>query len=71
MKRIGYLGQCNTYSCGGIAGYFCVKCRHYVSHCACGDNTGGCVCEDDHWWAGKGERKHLEMRLEATEGRMP
>mgnify|MGYP001087098275 CR=1 FL=1 len=65
-KLIGYLGTCPTPYCGGISGYFCVKCRHYVTECRCGDYTGGCECQGDdyrRWWASKGERRIMEQEL--------
>ena len=66
MKRIGYLGSCPTPYCGSIEGYFCVKCRHYVADCRCGDCAGGCACEGEDygkWWAGAGERRFRETQL--------
>ena len=69
-KLIGYLGCCSTPYCGGIYGYFCVKCRHYASSCQCLANEGGCTCrEEDYgtWWASTGERRSLERELTKKE----
>jgi len=69
-KRIGYLGRCGTPYCGGIYGYFCVKCRHYVTDCDCGYYTGGCTCRGEDygkWWASTSERRMLERKLAVKE----
>jgi len=69
-KLIGYLGTCPTPYCGSIDGYFCVKCRHYVTECCCGDYSGGCTCKgEDHgkWWASTGERRSLQRLLAEEE----
>ena len=67
-NRMGHLGTCETPYCGAIDGYFCVKCRHYVTDCRCGLWTGGCDCEGENygkWWAAEGERKETMARLAA------
>jgi len=69
-KLVGYLGNCGTPYCGGIFGYFCVKCRRYVAECRCGDYSRGCSCPEDknnRYWAGPGERKVLRELLLADE----
>jgi len=66
MRRIGYLGSCPSPYCGGIHGYFCMKCRHYVTTCRCGFNEGGCQCEEEDygmWWAGQGDQRMKELEL--------
>lgn len=65
MKRrlIGFLYSCSTPYCGGVDGYFCVRCRHYVSTCLCKFNSGGCSCGTDEYWASAGERKMLRQKL--------
>lgn len=69
MKRIGPLHSCSTPFCGLVLGYFCVKCRHYVTSCRCLSNEGGCTCGDDYrkWWAGPGERRILQQQLAAAQ----
>jgi len=69
-KLLGYLGECGTPYCGGIYGYFCVKCRHYLTNCDCFSNEGGCTCDDDNygkWWASTGERRMLREALAKEE----
>ena len=65
MKRklIGWLGSCSTPYCGAVYGYFCVRCRHFVETCACGDSGDGCPCPDRKGWAGKGERRQVSLQL--------
>ena len=65
MKRRSFLsgGTCATPYCGWVNGYFCVKCRHYLSDCACKANYGGCACGTNRYWAGAGERKEMRTRL--------
>ena len=52
-NKLGWLGSCGTPYCGRVDGYFCEKCRHYVTYCRCGANTGGCTCRGEdygkHW----------------------
>lgn len=67
-KRVGWIGTCPTPYCGRVEGYFCVRCRHYTSYCACGYNYGGCSCEDRNFWASTGERRELEERLRRQNG---
>ncbi len=65
-KLVGFLYSCSTPECGGVSGYFCVKCRHYCSKCACGSNTGGCACagtDYQKYWASTGERKMMREKL--------
>jgi len=62
-KLIGYLGGCGTDYCGGVEGYFCVKCKIYTSKCLCGFNNKNCHCANDVYWAGKGERKKLLEKI--------
>ena len=64
-KRVGWLGVCSTPYCGSIHGYFCVRCRHFTSECACQANSMFCECEDQEGWAGEGERKQVAARVAA------
>lgn len=65
-KRVGYLGSCGTPLCGGISGYFCVRCRHYVADCLC--SPAWCGCADDQGWASEGERRVILAKLAGGEG---
>jgi len=62
---VGFLGSCGTPYCGGIEGYFCVLCRHYVAECRC-QGADGCTCEGDdygQYWASTGERPFMRYKL--------
>lgn len=61
MKRVGYLESCSTEYCGGVEGYFCVVCNHYLADCRC--TPGNCACLDDIGWASTGERKYIMGRV--------
>jgi len=69
-KLIGPLQSCTTPFCGLVIGYFCVKCRHYLTECRCGYHSQGCACRGNDyrkWWAGPGERRALERELAKEE----
>lgn len=61
-KLVGFLGSC-TEVCGGVHGYFCVRCRHYLVDCRC--TPAHCECGDSQGWASQGERKVIRAALEA------
>lgn len=63
-KRVGYLGSCGTPLCGAVNGYFCVRCKHYVSDCLC--SPGYCLCANDEGWASGGERRAVLEKLAGT-----
>ena len=67
MKRVGYLGSCPTYDCGGVDGYFCVRCRHYVTDCRCTPDWCSCALPDGRpdtsGWASTGERRYVRERI--------
>lgn len=66
-RLVGFLYSCETPECGGVDGYFCVRCRHYVTDCRC--SRGWCECRlpdgtcDDSGWASKGERRFIKVKL--------
>ena len=62
-RRVGYLGTCGTPYCGGIEGYFCVKCRKFVAECHCGFSSEHCDCNNKRYWASHGERPMARQRL--------
>lgn len=62
-RRVGFLGSCGTPYCGGIEGYFCVRCEHYVQDCRC--QPGLCDCGNGAGWASQGERPMVRERLAA------
>ena len=61
VRLIGLLGSCPVPECGGVDGYFCVKCRHYVVDCRC--TPGLCECGNYAYWASTGERPELRALL--------
>lgn len=64
-KLVGFLYSCSTPYCGGVDGYFCVRCRHYVMDCLC--TPSQCACPDDEGWASTGERRAVLAKLARLE----
>lgn len=66
-RLVGFLGSCGTPYCGGIIGYFCVRCHRYVSDCRC--SPASCACHDSKGWACAGERPAVRAALAAGGGK--
>jgi len=60
-KKLGFLGTCPTPYCGGVEGFFCVRCSRYVADCRC--TPSECSCADSRYWASTRERSVMREAL--------